>query len=44
MIYLSSQEIWLRNTKQIMIYLIIPKWFGQTWQGIITNYWLINYS
>ena len=30
MIYLSSQEIWLRNNKQIMIYLVIPKGFGQT--------------
>lgn len=37
MIYLSSQEIWLRNNKQIMIYLIIPKGFSQTWQGIIIN-------
>jgi len=37
MIYLSSQEIWLRNDKKIMIYLSIPKGFSQTWQGIITN-------
>jgi len=44
MIYLSSEEIWLRNNKQIMIYLIIPKGIGQTWQGKITNYWLINNS
>ena len=29
MIYLSYQEIWLRNNKQIMIYLIIPKGFSQ---------------
>jgi len=31
MIYLSSQEIFLRNNKKTMIYLIIPKGFGQTW-------------
>ena len=37
MVYLSSQAIWLRNNKQIMIYLIIPKGFGETSQGIITN-------
>ena len=37
MIYLSSQEILLRNNKQIMIYLISPKGFSQTWQGIIIN-------
>jgi len=37
MFYLSSQEIWLRNNKHIMIYLSIPRGFNQTWQEIITN-------
>ena len=37
MIYLSSQGMWLRNNKQIMICLNIPRGFSQTWQGIITK-------
>jgi len=37
MIYLSSQKISLRNNKQIMIYLIIPRGFSQIWKGIIIN-------